>query len=222
LFITASGTGVGKTYVSAALASALLRTGRRVDVLKPVISGFTTEDFADSDTAVLLKSLGRQATRKTIDAMSPWRFTAPLSPDMAAAQEGRTIDFATLVEFCRQAIDDSADITLIEGVGGVMVPLTKTHTVLDWIAELGIPSIVVVGSYLGTLSHTLTAVAALHARNIPIHGIIISESPDNSIPLTETANSLSRFLPGLPIHTLSRAPMTDQAAANLLEQFAEI
>ena len=116
-----------------------------------MISDFTEEGFAESDTAVLLQALGRQATGETIDAMSPWRFTAPLSPDMAAAREGRTIDFVALVDFCRQTIEDCSDksdstgITLIEGVGGVMVPLTQTHTVLDWITELNIPSIIVVG-----------------------------------------------------------------------------
>ncbi len=197
------------------MASDLARAGKRVRVLKPVISGFSEDDMEDSDSAVLLRALGRQPTPAAVAAMSPWRFAAPLSPDMAAAREEKTIDFDVLVRFCRDAIDGDDEITLIEGIGGVMVPLTETHTVLDWIAALDIPALVVVGSYLGTLSHTLTAAQALRARNVSVAGVVISESEDNPVALAETAATLARFLPGLPIRTLPRMPWADAKAGNL-------
>lgn len=197
------------------MASDLARAGKRVRVLKPVISGFSEDDMEDSDSAVLLRALGRQPTPAAVAAMSPWRFAAPLSPDMAAAREEKTIDFDVLVRFCRDAIDGDDEITLIEGIGGVMVPLTESHTVLDWIAALDIPALVVVGSYLGTLSHTLTAAEALRARNVSVAGVVISESEDNPVSLAETAATLARFLPGLPIRTLPRTPWADAKAGNL-------
>src|SRR5262249_33098177 len=82
---------------------------------------------------------------------------------------------------------------LVEGVGGVCVPLDETHTVLDWIAESEIPALLVAGSYLGTLSHTLTAVAVLRARGIALAGLVICASPESPVPLAETRAALLRF-----------------------------
>jgi len=203
-FITATGTGVGKTYVTAALASAFSDRGRSVRVLKPVISGFDEKAPDDSDTAVLLRSLGQPLTVDAIEACSPWRFTDPLSPDMAARRDGRVIDFTALVEFCRDARTGEEDILLIEAVGGAMVPLDDSHTVLDWMAAMGVPVVVVAGSYLGTLSHTLTTVAALKDREIEIAGVVIDESEDSPVPLDETRDTLGRFLPGLNLVLLTR------------------
>src|SRR6185312_4226156 len=102
---------------------------------------------------------GRPLSLDEITRISPWRFEAPLSPDMAARREGRAIDFDALVDFTRST---ASPLTLVEGVGGVMVPLDEQHTTLDWMAAVGFPVMLVTGSYLGTLSHTLTAVGALH------------------------------------------------------------
>jgi dethiobiotin synthetase len=203
-FITATGTGVGKTYVTAALASAFSDRGRSVRVLKPVISGFDEKAPGDSDTGVLLRSLGQPLTADAIEACSPWRFTDPLSPDMAARRDGRAIDFTALVEFCRDARTGEEDILLIEAVGGAMVPLDDSHTVLDWMAAMGVPVVVVAGSYLGTLSHTLTTVAALKDRDIKIAAVVIDESEDSPVPLDETRDTLGRFLPGLNLVLLTR------------------
>src|SRR5512144_2923982 len=164
VFVTGNGTDVGKTFVTAKLIAELRAARRSVLALKPVASGFDAENVAATDTGVLLDALDLPATPANVDAVSPWRFAAPLSPDMAAARERRRVPFTDLVEFCRAP--RAADVVLIEGIGGVMVPLDDTHTVLDWIVELGAPVLLVAGSYLGTLSHTLTAVAALRARGL--------------------------------------------------------
>jgi len=205
LFVTASGTAVGKTFVAAALARALAQAGKRVAPVKPVISGFAWETAAESDTAILLASVGIEPTRDAIEAASPWRFAAPLAPDMAAKREGRGLDFAALVKFCRDAGEGDADLLLIEGVGGVMATLDDAHTVRDWIAAIEAPALLVVGSYLGAISHALTAVAALAAGGVVIAGVVVDETAGSTVPLADTAASLKRFLPRrLPLATVER------------------
>lgn len=201
LFITSTGTGVGKTYVTASLVRSLLVRGRPARALKPVISGWDGDDaaaIAASDTGQLLAAQGIDPSPEAIDACSPFRFRAPLSPDIAAAREGLGIDFDRLVGFCRQEIENTpkGTVLFIEGVGGVMVPLTQDKTVLDWMAAIGLPVLLVVGSYLGTISHTLTAALALRSLHIPIRAIVISESEDNPVPPEETAEVLKRHLAG--------------------------
>ena len=215
LFVTASGTTVGKTFIAAALARALTDAGKSVAVAKPVISGFTWETAADCDTAILLKSIGQEPTRDAIVQASPWRFAAALAPDMAARHERRTVDFDALVKFCRDAQRGDGDLLLIEGVGGVMAPLDDRHTVLDWITALSesapdpAPALLVVGSYLGAISHGLTAVAALEARGITIAGVVVDESEDSTVPLADTVATLKRFLPKLPLATVNRGADAD-------------
>jgi len=209
LFVTATGTDVGKTFVTAKLVAELRAARRSVRALKPVASGFDAADIAASDIGVLLDALGLPPTAEHLDDVSPWRFAAPLSPDMAAARERRSIPFAELVEFCRAP--RPADVTLIEGIGGVMVPLDHAHTVLDWIAELRAPVLLVAGSYLGTLSHTLTAVAALRARGVEPIAVIVSESEQQPVPLAETAAAIRRFVSPIAVAALPR-PKTDAAS----------
>ncbi len=204
LFVTATGTEVGKTLVTAALVRELAARGTPPRALKPVISGVPDPDGEASDTEILLAAQGRSATPEEVDAISPWRFRAALSPDMAARREGRRIDFDALVRFTREAVADGA--TLVEGVGGVCVPLDERHTVLDWIAASELPALVVAGSYLGTLSHTLCAVATLETRAVPLAGIVLSESPESPVPLEESRDTLRNFLGATPVALLPRLP----------------
>lgn len=217
LFITASGTGTGKTYVTAAIAAALTTKGLSVKVLKPVISGFTRDGIEATDTAVLIRSLGLEPTPDAIEACSPWRFEAPLSPDMAAKREGSAIDFNTLVRFCADARRGPGDWLLIEGVGGALVPLDDTHTVLDWVTELDVPVLVVVGSYLGTLSHTLATAAAIRERGAAIAGVVVDESEDSPVPLAETVETLERFLAGIPVAQVGRGAGPEAVLSALSE-----
>lgn len=218
VFVTASGTDVGKTFVMCALLEELRRTPLRVRALKPIMTGFDAAEIEASDTGRLLAgqgpesvaaeeleprtAQGRKPVTAQLDAVSPWRFAAPLSPDMAAARESKHIPFDELLSFCRAS--DGFDLTLIEGIGGVMVPLDERHTVIDWIAALGAPALLVTGSYLGTLSHTLTAADALRARGVELLGIIVSESVEQPVPLAETCEVLERFLAPTPVVALPR------------------
>lgn len=232
VFVTASGTGVGKTFVCCRLLEALPR-GLRVRAVKPVITGFPSEPadaaapvpvsalsgaIAESDTGRILHAQDRPLTPDAIAATSPWRFREPISADMAAAREARTIDFDALVEFSRAPA--GIDLNLVEGIGGVMAPLDATHTVLHWIAALDARALLVIGSYLGALSHGLTAHAALAARGVRIVAIVISQSADEPVPAPESAASLRRFVGHTPVLILARdrkANAADLAALVLKE-----
>ncbi len=206
-FITSSGTGIGKTLVTAALAWQLRERGQSVAAIKPVISGFAPEWAAESDTGILLAALGENVTQDAIERISPWRFAAPLAPDLAASREARSLELAEVVAFCRQAAEaakrDGA-MLLIEGVGGVMAPMTGDQTVADWMAALGFPAILVVGSYLGAISHALTAAEALAARAIPLAAVVVSESEASTVALDDMVESLGRFLPEKRLIVLPR------------------
>ena len=202
VFVTASGTEIGKTFVACALIHQLRRGGRSVSALKPVATGISPETVSDSDSALLLQALGVPAADDAVAAITPWRFPEPLSPDMAAARAHASIPFDELVAFCQ--VDRGTDVTLIEGIGGVMVPLDRRHTVLDWIAALGAPALLVTGSYLGTLSHTLTAVGMLQARDVELAGIIVNESGTQPVAPEETADAIARFAADVPVRVLRR------------------
>ena len=209
LFVTSCGTGRGKTYVSENMIRGWLAAGKDVRVLKPVISGFDPAVVEDTDTGLLLAAAGQDLTPTTIDRVSPWRYAAPLSPDMAAALEDRAVPVDEVVDFCRSAISDAETEgahLLIEGAGGVMVPLDETCTMRDLIAALDIPVVLVVGSYLGSLSHALTALEALRARDVAIDRIVVNETEDSNIPLAETRDTLARFVGEVVLETLGFRP----------------
>ncbi len=194
---------IGKTYVAAGLVRYLREAGEPVSAFKPVMSGFDAASAAVSDAGVLLEALGEAATPAAIERLSPWRFAAPLSPDMAAERERRVIDFHVLVAWCRDRLASPGTV-LLEGVGGVMVPLDDCHTVLDWIAQLNVPLVLVSGSYLGAISHTLTAVEVCRRRGLAIAALVINESEHSSVTLAETLASVSRFVGDVPVAMVQR------------------
>jgi dethiobiotin synthetase len=205
-FVTSTGTDVGKTFVTAGLIRYLRGSNQAVGALKPVVSGYDSSVVETSDPAVLLEALGRPVSADEITKVAPWRFRAPLSPDLAAAREGRNIAFDELIAFSRSAIERNNGILFIEGVGGIMVPLDAERTVLDWMAALDIPLLLVVGGYLGTISHTLTALDVLMQRKLTIAAIVVSESERNPIELDETVASIARFSNGVDVIGLPRLP----------------
>jgi dethiobiotin synthetase len=207
-FVTATGTDVGKTFVSRGLIRVMRARGRHVAALKPVISGFEPAEAEGSDSGLLLTALGREPTLEAIAAISPWRFAAPLAPDIAAAREGRTLDYPGLIDFCRKSIAASRDMLLIEGNGGIMSPIDRDHTVLDWMETLKLPLIVVTGTYLGTLSHTLSALEVLARHGLAITALVISESVGRPERLDDTHATIARFAPGTRIIALPRLPAT--------------
>jgi len=211
-FITGTGTDIGKTWLACALLRHWRTEGRRVAAVKPVLSGFDARRPEASDAGQLLAALGREVSTAELDAIAPWRFAAPLSPDMAAALEGRRVDFDALVGFTRQAIAAAGRPLLVEGVGGVMAPLDARHTVRDWIAASGLPCVLVAGSYLGSLSHTLTGLEALQrvpggtqSAGAGVTAIVVNETPGSAVELDATLEALARHAGGIPLVAIGRA-----------------
>ena len=158
-----------------------------------MISGFDPENMQNSDTGILLNAQGMEVTLQNCDRISPWRFADAISPNMAAENESREIHFPALVRFCRK--NENTDYVLVEGAGGVMTPLGRNETMLDWIKELNYQVILVAGSYLGTVSHTLTAYQTLAAKKANLHSVIVSESDHSPVPVARTLLTLENFLP---------------------------
>jgi len=193
IFITATGTDVGKTFVVASLIRLLRQMGRTVDAIKPIVSGYDATLAAASDPGVLIGALGLPFSPEAIDRVSPWRFRAAVAPDLAARREGRSIDVDAVVAYCQGAIERRPDILLIEGVGGIMVPLDDHRTILDVMMALRVPLILVTGSYRGTISHTLTALDSLFRRDLNVLATIVNETPGSSMPLGDVVASIGHF-----------------------------
>jgi dethiobiotin synthetase len=198
LFVAGAHTDVGKTYVACALIAAARGRGLSVEAFKPAVSGLDPADWGDSDPGRLLTALGRPLTQASLQAMSPLRFAAALSPPMAARREGQSLRLETLITLCDQArVQAHADLMLIEGAGGVMSPISEDATNLDLMAALGLPVVLVGGSYLGAISHTLTAAEVLRTRGLKVAALVISQDADPAAPdFAETLADVRRFSSG--------------------------
>ena len=204
IFITATGTDVGETFVVASLIRHLRQLGHAVDAIKPIVTGYDPAQAAASEPGMLITALGLPFSPESIDRISPWRFRAALSPDLAAQIEGRSIDVDGVVACCKAAIEQRRDILLIEGVGGIMVPLDEHRTILDVMMALRLPLILVTGSYRGTVSHTLTALDSLFRRDMSVLATIVSETPGSTVALDDVVASIARFTE--PVIGLPRQP----------------
>lgn len=183
-FVTGTGTDVGKTFVTCTLLNA--RTGARG--FKPIISG------APSDAEEIIKASGKG----TLDEIALWRFAAPLSPHRAAALENAVIDTNALESWCREK-SAGEGLTLIEGAGGVMTPITERYTMRDLAVALKLPVILVTGSYLGSISHTLSAIESLESRGVSIKALVLSESTGSAVTLAEAEAGLMPLLAHIPL-----------------------
>lgn len=172
IFITGTDTGAGKTYVTASLLRTLKESGRDVIGLKPVASG-NEEAKINADVATLLKGQGLP------DSEAPninlYSFDAALAPSQAAAKEGRTIDPKALVDWCRE-MSSNHEISLIEGVGGLMVPLAGNYLVSDWLGDMpDCEVMLVVRARLGGINHALLTLDKLKHMGRPPKWIIIND-----------------------------------------------
>jgi dethiobiotin synthetase len=219
LFVAGAGTEIGKTYVTAALTRCLRAKGP-VLTLKPLASGVPPlgdPAFAQSDTGRLLTAQGLPMDEANVTACSPWRFEAPLAPDQAAAREGRRLDLADLVGWCRERIASAPGPVLVEGVGGLMSPITAEATGLDWILALGVPVLLVSGSYLGAISHALTAAEVVTSRGLALRAIVVSESAGAPTPPEVVAEAIARHA-RVPVLCLRRGKEAPGDWASLVRE----
>ena len=168
LVVLGSGTDAGKTFVTCRLLEDLRARGARPRVRKPVVSGFVDDDASDPR-----RLMAAAHSDEALDVVSPWRLRDPISPDQAARNEGVVVSFDAVVAAC--AVE--GDI-VVEAAGGVMSPLCETHTQVDLAAALGAGVVVVVdASYLGSISHGLSAVSVVVARGLDVVAVVVNRGP---------------------------------------------
>jgi dethiobiotin synthetase len=163
LFVSATDTGAGKTLITAAIARQWRREGRAFRVCKPVATG------ASMDTRIL----GRAAGDNDLEAITPLHFEAEVAPPVAARLAGRNLTLEDLIEAVRRR--EEREAVLVEGVGGLLCPLTETETVADLAGRLGLPLVVVAKRSLGTLNHTLLTLEAARHRRLRVVGVVVNE-----------------------------------------------
>jgi dethiobiotin synthetase len=186
LFFTGTDTGVGKTVVTAAVARWLRARGIRVGVCKPVATGAQRhgDTLVSDDTLTLARAAG---VEPQLPRVTPWAFAEPAAPPVAAAREGVTLALEDLVASVRWW-DTQADVVLVEGVGGLLCPLTDHETVADLAAAQRLPLIVVARTALGTLNHTLLTLEAAARRGLPVAGVVLNEADPPTGSLAEQTN----------------------------------
>jgi len=207
LFVAGAHTEIGKTQVACALIRAGRASGLAVDAFKPVVSGIDSASLEKSDPGRLLAALGRPLTPESLDAISPWRFAAPLAPPTAAALEGRPLPLAPLAVACRAWLAASpAEIALVEGVGGLMSPIADHATCLDLFMALDAPAVLVGGAYLGAISHTLTALEVLRTRGRAPLAVVVSEDAGPNAPdFAQSLALVAEHAGGTPVIAADRA-----------------
>jgi dethiobiotin synthetase len=213
LVITGTDTGVGKTYVTSALARFWTRAGRRVGVLKPIATGAARVGgrLVSTDGLVLIEAVGGGVP---LEAVVPLVFEAPLAPSVAARRTCGPLHLRVILEKTHECLDwwsEHAEGVLIEGIGGFLCPIAEDATFADLAIALDYPVLVVARSGLGTLNHTLLTIEAVRARALRIAGIILnSTEPGDDESATTNPFELSRWLFG--IGPLVRLCYTEKAA----------
>lgn len=194
LFITGTGTGVGKTYVAALIARRLHAAGVRVGVYKPVASGCEVLDgeLVSSDAVALWNAAGRPGT---LSSVCPQMFAAPLAPHLAARAEGKRVD-AQLLRAGLKFWRETSDLVIVEGAGGLMSPLSDDDYNADLAMEFGFPLLVVAANELGVINGTLQTLitAATYCDGIDVAGVVLNRAArrDDDASVESNADELAR------------------------------
>jgi dethiobiotin synthetase len=209
LFVTGTDTGVGKTFVACALAHALRARGRRVGVVKPVETGVE----AEPEDARRLAAAADDPS--PLDDVCPYRLRAPLAPAVAAAREGVTIDLDTIVSLIERR-SRRVDVLLVEGAGGLLVPIVGTTTYLDLVARLRMPLVIVAANRLGTVNHCALTARVAGAAGLDTRGFVLSQPARVTDGSAATNAETIRALTGLPcLGVLPHLGRPEEAAALL-------
>jgi dethiobiotin synthetase len=207
LFVTGTGTGVGKTVVAAAICAALRARGERVAPFKPVVTG--TEEPADPDWPPDDALLALAAGVRPEDVTAA-RFGPSVSPHLAAELAGEPLDPALL----RGAFDAraaEAQTVVVEGVGGLLVPLTRDYLVRDLAVDLGLPLVIAASPGLGTINHTLLTLEAARAATLKVAAVVITPWPDAPSAMEDDNRATIAHLGDVEVATLPRLPGADPA-----------
>jgi dethiobiotin synthetase len=212
-FITGTDTGVGKTLVAAALLDAFAHAGERVIGMKPVASGMREGffDHANEDVEALVAASNVVVP---INLVNPYCFEPPIAPHLAARQAGCVISVEH-IRACHEALTGLAGCVVVEGAGGLLVPLNETEDWRDVVQALQIPVILVVGMRLGCLSHALLTADALHRRGLSLAGWVANRIEADMPLFDENVETLRARLSAPLLGVMPHAPDADRARAAL-------
>lgn len=197
IFITGTDTGVGKTVVAAGLALVLRERGMRVGVMKPVATGCVGEgkQLVSGDAVYLFEAAENEHPSLT----NPFRFRNPLAPSVASVIEKKEISIEKILK-AYQELQRHYDFVIVEGIGGLLVPITKEYFVANLVHELALPVLIVARGGLGTINHTLLTVDAATIRGFEVRGIIFNRMPRVNFSIAEITNpKVINDLTGIPI-----------------------
>jgi dethiobiotin synthetase len=218
LFFTGTDTGVGKTIVAAAVARSLRRQGHDVRVCKPVATGARQTDgvWLSEDTEILARAAGME---NEIEQVTPYSFPDPVAPPVAARRQGAQLSLAALAAAVRRCHRPGRPV-LVEGVGGLLCPLTDQETVADLAAELGLPLVVVARLSLGTLNHTLLTLEAARCRRLAVAGVVLNacRPPQGLADDTNPEELRKRII----VPLLALVPYVTGCGATALPDIAEV
>jgi dethiobiotin synthetase len=206
VFVTGTGTEVGKTIIAAVIAQTLAATGAEVAVFKPAVTGL--EEPGEADHELLRRAAG---SPQRDDEIAPYRYRPPASPHLAASLAGDEIDPARL-RGAAEAAAEKADQIVCEGVGGLLVPLTADYMVRDLAADLALPLVVAASPGLGTINHTLLTLEA--ARNAGLEVAMVALTPWPDTPSTVEASNRETIaaLGAVRVETVPRLDLGDPEA----------
>lgn len=213
--VVGTDTGVGKTVITAGLVGRLRDDGVDARAVKPVQTGFPPDDDAAFVRRACESVTGETASgggKGTGDAaVCLRRLEPPLAPAVAADRENVALSYDAILADCREALA-ATPVGVLEGIGGLRVPLADDREVIDLVADLDLPALLVARSGLGTLNHTALSVEALGRRDIPIEGIVLNEFEGASVA-ERTNPGVLEGLTDLPVYTTPRIEPGDPAGA---------
>ena len=204
-FVTGTGTGVGKTVVAAAIANAAAAAGQSVAVFKPAVSGL---DEAGEPDHELLRRAARSA--QSDDEIAPYRYGPPVSPHLAAELAGVPIDPARL-RAAAGAAAGGAEMLVVEGVGGLMVPLTPDYLVRNLAAELALPLVIAASPGLGTINHTLLSLEAAWAAELEVAAVVLTPWPQDPETIHRSNREAIESFGGVDVLVLPLLALDDPA-----------
>ncbi|MBS1887049.1 MAG: dethiobiotin synthase [Actinobacteria bacterium] len=218
IFVTGTGTGVGKTVVAAAIARTLAADGRSVAVFKPAVTGMdefpgyeesAARDLGSAanlpDQALLRLAAG---CPQTDDEIAPYRYGPPMSPHLAAGLAGEEIDPERVMAAARAAAT-GVEAIVCEGVGGLLVPLSPSWSVRSFAVELGYPVVIVAPPGLGTINHTLLTVESVRQVGLKIAAIVLDPWPAEPTPIEADNRETIAALSGAPVLTFPRVDLAE-------------
>jgi dethiobiotin synthetase len=211
LFVTGTGTEVGKTVVAAVIARTLAAEGQRVHVFKPAVTGL--DEGVETDHALLRRASGSSQIDEEI---APYRYGPPASPHLAAELAGEEIDPERLRQAARAAAE-GADVIVCEGVGGLLVPLSPTYLVRDLAADLGYPLVVVAGPGLGTINHTLLTLEAARDAGLEVTAVVLTPWPGQPTEIEASNRETISRLGHVEVLTLPHLGLADPSTWPLLQ-----